>query len=44
LEFFRKFAAIFTSQDAPTVPVPLTPVAIGKILNQKNFPYFFGTP
>jgi hypothetical protein len=38
--FFRKFAEIFTAQDAPLVT--LTPVANGKIF-LKKFHYFFDT-
>ncbi len=42
-EFFLKFAEIFASQGAP--PVLLTPLANGKIFNQKkNLNYFVWTP
>ncbi len=41
-QIFWKFAEIFAAQGAPSVL--LTPVANGKIFNQKNFNYFVWTP
>ncbi len=41
-KFFWKFVEIFTAQAAS--PVPLTPVANGKIFNQRSFKYFVWTP
>jgi hypothetical protein len=40
LQNFLKFADIFAAKGEP--PVSLTPVANGKIFNQKSFSYFFG--
>ncbi len=39
---FLKFAEIIAAQGAP--PLSLTPVAKGKIFNQKSFHYFVWTP